>query len=1040
MAVIAADGRAPDVLRAFAAGQDLADVETGRVGEAAKVGFVFTGQGAQWWAMGRQLLDADPIFRAAVDACDAAFKPLSGWSLIDELRRDEADSRIDSTQVAQPATFALQVGLAARWQAWGVRPAAVMGHTIGEMAAAYVAGAQSLADALAVVHHRSRLQETTRHQGAMAAVGLGPDAARHLIGEAGLALEIAAINSPDLITVGGAPDEVDRLLDLLQADPARPFGRRLHVDYAFHTRQMDPFATELRASLDGLAPRGGEIAMYSTVTGKSVGADALDAAYWWRNMREPVLFQAAVEAAIRDGINTFVEIGAHPVLGGPVRACLAGTGHVGTVVGSLQRDATDTECLARALAKLYVNGAAPDWRAVACPAGNSCGCPGQTFEPQRLWAESEESRAARLDRPAHPLLGMRLRVASPRWQAQIGARMPRFLDDHRIDGATVFPAAAYVEQMLATAREMLGEPPWELEGIVFHDALALPDDGLVQVETSLAAERDTIEIASRSKGEATWTARASGRVRAWNGSDHRVARWQPATEPPSHVEHARFYQVLRQEGHDFGPSFRGVRTLWRERGEALGLITLPAEAVDAGSYVLHPALLDACFQVIRGFADISDDAQGDNLVTLPVSIDRLRFFRRPGKTVFSRATAAEETASEIVCDIDIVDELGHPVAAIRGLRCRRIRAGRPAAAGAPPGFYREHWVALEREAPQKDAGGRHYVVLGGNPRAHALAEELRGRGALVIAAAPVEIAAQIDVSGPVDEIVVVAAVDQDGAHELPPDPALIERLVALLQACDHMDPRPAITIIADGVAQCGGDPPRAPRFAPVVGLVRTARNEMPDLPLRMIDADPQGRAIERLVDEVLRGEAEPLIALRGERRLACRLGAVDAQSLPLGTTTWQPKLRTPPFRVTMSRAGALDRLRLREIAVPCAQPGEVLVEVRADGLNFPDVMAAPGLLPAQADAAPAWKNLGLECAAWWWSQGEGGDPWLAGRRVIAMTPGALALARDGARRAGDSDSRRALVRAGGGAADRLRDRAVCAVHARVASAARRDAC
>ena len=802
--------------------------------------------------------------------------------------------------------------------------------------------------------------------------------------------------------MGGAPDEIDRLLDLLQADPARPFGRRLHVDYAFHTRQMDPFAPELRASLAGLAPRDGEIAMYSTVTGKPVGAHALDAGYWWRNVREPVLFQAAVEAAVEDGINTFVEIGAHPVLGGPVRACLADAGGAGTVVSSLQREVPDEESLARALAKLYVDGVAPDWSAVVAPGWQFVRLPGQAFEPQRLWAESEESRAARLDRPAHPLLGTRLRTASPRWQAQIGARMPRFLDDHRIDGATVFPAAAYVEQMLATARETLGDPPWELESIVFHDALVFPEEGLVQVETSIAAERDTIEIASRSKGDATgdatWTARASGRVRSWNGRDHRVARWQPATEPPSHVDHARFYQVLRQEGHDFGPSFRGVRTLWRERGEALGLITLPAEAADAGSYVLHPALLDACFQVIRGFADISDDAPDDNLVTLPVSIGRLRLFRAPGKTVLSRATAIEETTSELICDIDIVDELGHPVAAIHGMRCRRIRAGRPAAAGAVPGFFRERWIELEREAPQKAARGRSYLVLGGERCAHELAEELRGRGARVISGATdiagdgsgVALAARMDESGPVDEIVVVAALDEERSHEPPPDPAVVERLVALLQVCDRMDPRPAITIIADGVAQCGGDPPRSPCFAPVVGLVRTAANEMPDLPLRMIDADPQGRAIDRLVDEMLRDEAEPLIALRGDRRLACRLGAVDDQSLPLATTTWQPKLRTPPFRVTMSSPGALDRLRLREMPRPRAGSGEVLVEVRAVGLNFRDVMAATGLLPAEAEAAPAWQHLGLECAGVVVEVGEGCDAHLAGRRVIAMTRGALA--------------------------------------------------
>src|SRR5262249_11311683 len=156
----------------------------------------------------------------------------------------------------------------------------------------------------------------------------------------------------------------------------------------------------------------------------------------------------AVEAAMQDGINTFVEIGAHPVLSGPVRACLAGTGRAGTAVNSLQRDVPDQLSLVRALAKLYVGGVAPDWRTVLPPRWRFVRLPAKPFEPQRLWAESEESRAARLDRPVHPLLGTRLRTASPRWQAHIGARMPRFLDDHRIDGATVFPASAYVEQML----------------------------------------------------------------------------------------------------------------------------------------------------------------------------------------------------------------------------------------------------------------------------------------------------------------------------------------------------------------------------------------------------------------------------------------------------------------------------------------------------------------------------------------------------------------------------------------------------------------
>src|SRR5208282_685017 len=325
------------MLRSFADKTPHERVVSGRRRAEPRVAFVFTGQGAHWWAMGRGLLENDPVFRKTVEECDEEFRALSGFSIIAELTASQEKSRLDQTIYTQPATFALQVGLAARWKAWGVTPSAVVGHSIGEMAAAHICGALTLRDAVKVVYHRSRLQEQTRLQGGMAAVGLSAVATGALLEDMHCNLEIAAINAPELVTIAGSRHELERLLAELAASHREVFTRLLRVDYAFHSQQMDPFEEELRANLAGIVSRRPEIAMFSTVSGQTIEADELSEEYWWRNMRWPVLFKNAVEALLDADFDTFVELGAHPALAAPLRSCLAHRGRDGTIVASLHR-------------------------------------------------------------------------------------------------------------------------------------------------------------------------------------------------------------------------------------------------------------------------------------------------------------------------------------------------------------------------------------------------------------------------------------------------------------------------------------------------------------------------------------------------------------------------------------------------------------------------------------------------------------------------------------------------------------------------------
>ena len=344
--------------------------------------------------------------------------------------------------------------------------------------------------------------------------------------------------------------------------------------------------------------------------------------------------------------------------------------------------------------------------------------------------------SARFDGPAHPLLGFRLKTAAPRWQAHITAKSPRYLKDHRVDGTVVFPASGYVELCLAAARETLGEGVWEIEAISFHDALVLPGNDVVVIETSVDPGQGRVEILSRARNaDGNWTRRASARVRAWSGHEPHLEAWRPQIEPPAHFEQARFYRELKNEGHDFGPAFQGVRALWREHGQALGLVRLPPEAGSQAEYLLHPAILDACFQVIRGFRDIHELTPGDRMLALPISIESIRFFRLPSETVFSRAIAVKESASHIVADISVISETGEIVAFIHGFCCQKVvGTAKDPAAPVEALLYQEDWIEqpppeLGPVLPFPDMLGQVWLILADKLGiAEGLARQIVARG------------------------------------------------------------------------------------------------------------------------------------------------------------------------------------------------------------------------------------------------------------------------------------------------------------------------
>ncbi len=381
-------------LEAFCKGKTTAEISVGqrKRNRNPKVVFVFPGQGPQWWAMGRELWHQEPIFRSVLEQCDVLLHPYVKWSLTKELLADEGQSRLNETEIAQPALFALQIALVSLWRAWGVEPSAVVGHSLGEVAAAHVAGVLSLADAIRVVYHRSRLMQKGTGFGKMAAVELSPADAESLLVHYAGRLAIAAINSPTSVVLSGETAALEEVLALLQ--PRNIFVKLLPVNYAFHSPQMEPFQSELVAALQDLKPQPAAIRLLSTVTRQRVQGEELNANHWGRNIREPVRFADAIAQLITEKHTLFVEISPHPILAGYISQGLRELQQEGTILPSLRRQTEERGTMLSALGALYSKGYAVNWQKLYPEGGRCVTLPTYPWQRSRYWVDSLQGVAS----------------------------------------------------------------------------------------------------------------------------------------------------------------------------------------------------------------------------------------------------------------------------------------------------------------------------------------------------------------------------------------------------------------------------------------------------------------------------------------------------------------------------------------------------------------------------------------------------------------------------------------------------------------------
>lgn len=686
--------------------------------EPPRIVFVFPGQGSQWLGMGRQLMAEEPVFHEQIVQIDAALRTYVDWSLLDVLSGEAGEAALNRIDVIQPTLFAMQAALATLWQTWGVDPDAVIGHSMGEVAAAYVAGALTLEDAARIICRRSLLLLQVSGQGAMAVVELSFEQAQHEVADQADRLAVAVSNSAHSTVLSGDPAAIDIVLARLDARGI--FCRHVKVDVASHSPQMDPLRPQLLDTLAGIQPQAAPIPIYSTVTtGCSDGA-AFDAAYWADNLREPVRFVDAVKQALADEHTVFVEISAHPLLVNAMKETVIAHQSAqgdGLVLPSLRRDTNERTALFSSLAKLYRAGVSIAWDKLYPTKRPVTRLPTYPWQHKRYWktasamtTQNGSARNGRLQRSAgkafHPLVGVRMRTA-PRvtyFEGQFDQTIP-FVNDYRYYGRMIVSAASYVEMGLAAAEALFTTPGQRVvEQVTIHQAMVVLDDAARVVQTILDAsesERLQFEVWSLSHeqldaADPTWQLHATGQIRNIASPDTMLPELPGGLQAiqarcPCSAEPTAMLDTIEELGYQYGASLRGLTQLWHGDGEALGYWELPdALQHEITNYYYHPALLHSCLYVLAAQI-ITEDRY------VSVGFERCRFFAPPQRAhwIYTTLRADDTNDSELVVgDAWISDAEGRVIAQLEGIYLKRGTSDtllRGEAAEHTDWWYQVHW-------------------------------------------------------------------------------------------------------------------------------------------------------------------------------------------------------------------------------------------------------------------------------------------------------------------------------------------------------------
>jgi acyl transferase domain-containing protein/NADPH:quinone reductase-like Zn-dependent oxidoreductase/acyl carrier protein len=930
-----------DVLREGGAGGSIVRGEA----VAGKTAFLFSGQGAQRPGMGSELYSGFPAFAEALDSACAELDPHLGRSLKEIMFAAEGTPEaalLDATEFAQPALFALEVALFHLVDSLGVEADLLIGHSIGEIAAAHVAGVLPLADAATLVAARGRLMGALPEGGAMLAVEASEEELAATLSDLDVDLTIAAVNGPLASVASGDAAAIGQLERVWEGRDRKT--SRLRVSHAFHSPLMEPMLAEFREvarSLDFAPPR---IPIVSNVSGARASGELVDPEYWVRQVRATVRFADGVAALEEEGVTRFLELGPDAVLAAMVHQSLGDGGRGrALVMPAMRARHSEAEALITALATAHSRGVEVDWGAFfAGRGGRPVELPTYAFQRERHWLEYREGigDVGLLGQAAtgHGLLAAALRAADDRgwiFTGCLSLEEQPWLADHAVLGTTLLPGTAFVEMALRAGRQVGAAM---LEELTFEAPLLLAEDSPVQLQVTVAepdeAGRRQVAIYSRSQAtseadDAPWTRHAGGVLSAPPATAPRAVEllgkaWPPEGAEPLDIEF--LYERLVAAGYDHGPAFQGLHAAWQRGEELFGEVALDdAQVHQAEHFGAHPALLDAALHL--ALRAVLADEEGKLVV--PFSIRGVRLHGAGIASLRFRLTQAEGGA---LC-LEAFDPGSGGVVEIEGLVVRQIDIGGLQGGAVHDSLYEVDWV--QRALPEASDRPCRCVALG--------ERELRGTERRYDD--PRAMVDAIEAGAPMPDIVLVNFTPEESAEGLvEPAQAPARRALDTLQAwlAEERLVGVRLAFVSRGAVKALEDEAPDPASAAVLGLVRSAQSEHPGR-LMLVDLDPSG-ADEEVAWAAVSALEESQLALRGGPALVPRLMRVQRSSgltPPPGEAAWC---------LASGGGGTLDDLALLpapRLKGPL-ESGQVRLAMRAAGLNFRDVLLALNTYAGQA--------------------------------------------------------------------------------------------
>ncbi|MBN1646475.1 MAG: amino acid adenylation domain-containing protein [Spirochaetales bacterium] len=1041
-----------ECLSAFNRDENSAVTVTGKASSAMENAyapvFFFSGQGPQWWGMARNIYRTESVFARKLDECEKVLSKFVGWSLTEELLKDEEDSLMH-TEISQPILLAIQIALAEFWISLGLEPGAVVGHSIGEVSAAHIGGIITLEEAFKIVVYRMKILEKIASKGTMLAVGVSEREAMVLIKDYEDTVEIGTINGLNLITLTGVQDSLEKIAANLEKNDI--FNRFLKVTGPFHSRFLDEYKDEILEMLKDITPKPEKIPVYSTVTGKREEKMARDAEYWYRNLRSVVRFPEAVENCIRDGYSVFIEINVHPILSNYVTEIIDKQQIEGLVVPSLNRKEDDSFVILKTLGTLYCNGYHLKWDKIYRPENYSfVQLPGYSFQKEKYWKEKSATRLKRSGRRIHPYIEKHTESVRYHddhiWEINLDTRLMPYIAEHVVEGDIIFPAAGYCELALACGYNAFGEEFGFLEDLSFQKGLYLPsgEEELPDIQFNLTGEDGAFSVYSRDKyKEKNWIKHINGFIRHKGeifSSHIPVMKEVRATfTDEDEIDFDAVYKQAYNNGLQLGNSFTSVNRAWYRRncdypGEVWGeVVTKEKNLVDLDRYYLHPVVWDCAWQI---FLPIVTELSGeDNGLALPVHIDRIKYYKRPGVKFYSFARLLSFSPTISTGNVWVYNEDGECCMEIQGFSINRIKGvGRlEFKRRMDEWIYRFDWEPCEesdviptnRTLPgYLNWDGCWLVFADKKGIASYLAKSLMELGEDVILVEKSEqfksdtnrflinpgvqehysrLATDLGDKGKKAKGIIhlwnMDNPDNDALDSHIIEESLTPGSISLLYMYKELTSmavveRSHIWVGTSGATYIPGKKKQIDislSQTPAIGIVRVAMHEYMNVGSTLIDLEkePSKKGKENFFNELFRDKPAEEVAYRGNSRYLNRF-IKTTQDTEFAFAHEECDADKQPYELVCTEQGNIDNLVMQKKPVPAAGPEEICIKVSAAGISRKDIaFVSRNDMHSFSYDGYTGSSIGMECSGKIVALGKRVRGYNVGDSVFAICPKAF---------------------------------------------------